>query len=111
MASLWLALDDVTETNGAMEMFKFSDAPQTRQTNLNVTRCVMCNVSRVTRHVSRVMYCREAETGADFFIKINEDDLSQLPHEKVVKMTLARGQAEFHDAYILHRSMENKSDK
>ena len=107
MASLWLALDDVTETNGAMEMFKFSDAPQTRHTNLNVTRCV-------TRHAcsfSRVMYCREAETGADFFIKINEDDLSQLPHEKVVKMTLARGQAEFHDAYILHRSMENKSDK
>ena len=68
-------------------------------------------MSRVTCNVSRVMYCREAETGADFFIKINEDDLSQLPHEKVVKMTLARGQAEFHDAYILHRSMENKSDK
>ena len=51
MASLWLALDDVTETNGAMEMFKFSDAPQTRHTNLNVTRCVTCHVSRVTRHV------------------------------------------------------------
>ena len=51
VASLWLALDEVTETNGAMEMFKFSDAPQTRHTNLNVTRCVTRHVSRVTCHV------------------------------------------------------------
>ena len=28
--SVWVALDDVTEDNGAMDMFKFSDLPQSR---------------------------------------------------------------------------------
>ena len=91
VATLWLALDDVTEENGAMEMFRFSDVPQTRNQNLNVTMV--------------------EETGADFFIKINQDVLDNLPSDKKVKMTLSRGQAEFHDAYILHRSMQNRSSK
>ena len=91
VATLWLALDDVTEENGAMEMFRFSDVPQTRNRNLNVTMV--------------------EETGADFFIKINQDVLDSLPSDKSVKMTLSRGQAEFHDAYILHRSMQNRSSK
>lgn len=91
VATLWLALDDVTEENGAMEMFRFSDVPQTRKQNLNVTMV--------------------EETGADFFIKINQDVLDNLPSDKKVKMTLSRGQAEFHDAYILHRSMQNRSSK
>ena len=91
VATLWLALDDVTEENGAMEMFRFSDVPQTRNQNLNVTMV--------------------EETGADFFIKIDQDVLDSLPSEKSVKMTLSRGQAEFHDAYILHRSLQNRSSR
>ena len=86
VATLWLALDDVTEDNGGMEMFTFSDVPETRNNNLNVTMVV--------------------ETGADFFIKINKDILDNLPSDKRVKMTLSRGQAEFHEAFILHRSLQ-----
>ena len=74
-----------------MEMFRFSDVPQTRKQNLNVTMV--------------------EETGADFFIKIDQDVLDSLPSEKSVKMTLSRGQAEFHDAYILHRSLQNRSSR
>ena len=70
VATLWLALDDVTEENGAMEMFRFSDVPQTRNQNLNVTMV--------------------EETGADFFIKIDQDVLDSIPSEKSVKMTLRK---------------------
>ena len=91
VASLWLALDDITEENGAMEMFTFKYLPQTRDRNLGVKKV--------------------EETGADFFIKIEEDVLNNLPMENVVKMTLRRGQSEFHDAHILHRSSENRSSR
>ena len=91
VATLWLALDDVTEENGAMDMFTFTDLPQTRASNLGVTK--------------------QDETGADFFIKIDQKHLDQLPVDKIKKMTLRRGQAEFHDAFILHRSGENKSTR
>merc|ERR1719260_713672 len=88
VASLWLALDDVTESNGAMDMFTFSALPSSRGTNLGVAK--------------------GEEVGADFFIKV---DVEGLPMEKMKKMTLKRGQAEFHDAYILHHSPENNSDR
>ena len=86
--SVWVALDDVTEDNGAMDMFKFSDLPQSRGSNIGVEKV--------------------EETGADFFIKVNPDIL---PLERAVKMELKRGQAEFHDAYVLHHSPENNSNK
>ena len=86
-----MALDDITEENGAMEMFTFKYLPQTRDRNLGVKKV--------------------EETGADFFIKIEEDVLNNLPMENVVKMTLRRGQSEFHDAHILHRSSENRSSR
>ena len=86
--SVWVALDDVTEENGAMDMFKFSDLPQSRGRNIGVEKV--------------------EETGADFFIKVNPDSL---PLERAIKMELKRGQAEFHDAFILHHSPENNSNK
>ena len=72
-------------------MFTFKYLPQTRDRNLGVKKV--------------------EETGADFFIKIEEDVLNNLPMENVVKMTLRRGQSEFHDAHILHRSSENRSSR
>ena len=69
-------------------MFSFSDLPISRGRNLGVSK--------------------GEEVGADFFIQVDTEDL---PMEKVKKMTLKRGQAEFHDAYILHHSPENHSDR
>ena len=71
-----------------MDMFTFPDLPSSRGKNLGVAQ--------------------GEEVGADFFIKVGTDDL---PMEKMKKMTLNRGQAEFHDAYILHHSPENNSDR
>ena len=88
VASLWLAIDDVTKDNGAMDMFSFSDLPASRDKNLGVSK--------------------GEEVGADFFIKVDTDGL---PMEKMKTMTLKRGQAEFHDAFILHHSSENTSQK
>jgi len=88
VASLWLAIDDVTIENGAMDMFSFSDLPASRDKNLGVLK--------------------GEEVGADFFIKVDTDDL---PMEKMKTMTLKRGQAEFHDAFILHHSSENTFQK
>ena len=85
--SVWLALDDVDEENGAMDMFKFSDLPQSR---------------------ARIGVEKVEETGADFFIKV---DPNILPLEKAIKMKLMKGQAEFHDAFILHHSPENNSNR
>ena len=87
--SVWLALDDVDEENGAMDMFKFSDLPQSRARNI-------------------VQVEKTEETGADFFIKVNPETL---PLEKAIKMKLSKGQAEFHDAFILHHSPENNSKR
>lgn len=86
--SIWLALDDVSEENGAMDMFKFSDMPQSRARNIGVEKV--------------------EETGADFFIKIKPESL---PLERAIKMELRRGQAEFHDAFVLHHSPENNSNR
>ena len=55
MTTLWLALDDVTQQNGAMRMLPFSLLPQSRGRNLGVAK--------------------GEETGADFFIKIEEEGL------------------------------------
>ena len=71
-----------------MDMFTFSKLPRSRGNNLGVAK--------------------GEEVGADFFIKVDTDGL---PMEKVKKMTLKRGQAEFHDAYILHHSPENNSNR
>jgi len=88
VASLWLALDDVTIENGAMDMFPFSTLPQSRGQNMGKVE--------------------GEEVGADFFIKV--DPASLPPTSDARKMTLKRGQAEFHDAYILHHSDENRSN-
>ena len=69
-------------------MFSFSDLPISRGRNLGVSK--------------------GEEVEADFFIQVDTEDL---PMEKVKKMTLKIGQAEFHDAYILHHSPENHSDR
>ena len=44
----------------------------------------------------------------DFFISVDPADL---PLERATKMLLQPGQAEFHDAFILHHSDENKSNR
>jgi len=90
VTSLWLALDDVTAENGAMDMFPFSALPKSRGQNLG-----------------RVV--EGEEVGADFFIKVDPASLPPISASK--KMTLKRGQAEFHDAYILHHSDENRSQR
>jgi len=89
-ATLWLALDDVTEENGAMDMFTFSAVPESRGQDL-----------------PKIQLAEEVST--EFFIKMDPAALAALPTEKAFKMELKRGQAEFHDAFILHHSNPNKS--
>jgi len=89
-ATLWIALDDVTEENGAMDMFTFSAVPESRGQNLPKIQL-------------------QEEVSTEFFIKMDPDALAALPTEKAFKMTLKRGQAEFHNAFILHHSNPNKS--
>jgi len=89
-ATLWLALDDVTEENGAMDMFTFSAVPESRGQDL-----------------PKIQLAEEVST--EFFIKMDPAALDALPTEKAFKMELKRGQAEFHDAFILHHSNPNKS--
>jgi len=89
-ATLWIALDDVTEENGAMDMFTFSAVPESRGQDL-----------------PKIQLAEEVST--EFFIKMDPAALASLPLEKATKMELKRGQAEFHDAFILHHSNPNKS--
>jgi len=89
-ATLWIALDDVTEENGAMDMFTFSAVPKSRGQNLPKIQL-------------------QEEVSTEFFIKMDPAALEALPTEKAFKMTLKRGQAEFHDAFILHHSNPNRS--
>jgi len=89
-ATLWIALDDVTEENGAMDMFTFSAVPESRGQDL-----------------PKIQLAEEVST--EFFIKMDPAALAALPLEKATKMELKRGQAEFHDAFILHHSNPNKS--
>merc|ERR1719381_270123 len=70
-----------------MDMFSFSTMPQSRGQNLGKVE--------------------GEEFGADFFIKVDPTLLP--PKSDAQKMTLKRGQAEFHDAFILHHSDENRS--
>ena len=85
-----MALDDVTTENGAMDMFSFTALPESRGNNLGKIQ--------------------GEEVGADFFIKVGFllgpfaqiDPASLPPLSTARKMTLRRGQAEFHDAFILH---------
>ena len=53
-----------------MEMFRFSNVPQT--------------ITLMSR------WWKKKETGADFFIKIDQDVLDSLPSEKSVKMTFRK---------------------
>ena len=69
-------------------MFTFSAVPNSRGKNLGEIK--------------------GEEVWAEFFIEV---DTAALPMEKIKKMTLKRGQAEFHDAYILHHSDENNSNR
>jgi len=89
-ATLWLALDDVNAENGAMDMFTFNAVPESRGQNL-----------------PKLQLAEEVST--EFFIKMDPKALEALPEEKATKMELKRGQAEFHDAFILHHSNPNKS--
>jgi len=89
-ATLWIALDDVTVENGAMDMFTFSAVPESRGKNL-----------------PKIQLAEEVST--EFFIKMDPAALASLPTEKAVKMELKRGQAEFHSAFTLHHSNPNKS--
>jgi len=89
-ATLWLALDDVTAENGAMDMFTFSAVPESRGQDL-----------------PKIQLAEEVST--EFFIKMDPAAQAALPTEKAFKMELKRGQAEFHDAFILHHSNPNKS--
>merc|ERR1739845_102610 len=83
-------LDDVTTENGAMDMFTFNAVPESRGQNL-----------------PKLQLAEEVST--EFFIKMDPKALEALPEEKTTKMELKRGQAEFHDAFILHHSNPNKS--
>jgi len=72
-ATLWLALDDVTEENGAMDMFTFSAVPESRGQDL-----------------PKIQLAEEVST--EFFIKMDPAALAALPTEKAFKMELKRGQ-------------------
>jgi len=72
-ATLWIALDDVTEENGAMDMFTFSAVPESRGQDL-----------------PKIQLAEEVST--EFFIKMDPAALAALPTEKALKMELKRGQ-------------------
>jgi len=87
--TLWMALDDITKENGAMDMYPFSVLPETKGKNLKTTH--------------------GEEIGTNFNIQLDPSSLP--PVSLSQKMTMKRGEAQFHDAYILHHSDENNSEK
>ncbi|CAE7732607.1 unnamed protein product, partial [Symbiodinium pilosum] len=94
VASLWLAVDDVTAENGAMEVLPFTAQPES--CGKNVPREFIKDAGGST-------------TGFDNFnLSLDEGRLNA--HRKRT-VAIRRGEAEFHSAFTIHRSDPNHSSR
>ena len=94
VASLWLALDDVDESNGAMEVLPFSVQPE------SASRSVPEN------------FIHNAGGNTKGFDNFNLTlDSSKLNVNQGKGVFLNRGEAEFHSAFTIHRSDPNRSSR
>lgn len=94
VASLWLALDDVTDENGPMEVLTFEDQPESSHQNVPMS------------------FVLDAGGSTKGFENFNLSlDASKLNATRAKRLLLRRGEAEFHSAHTIHRSEANKSDR
>ncbi|CAJ1450604.1 unnamed protein product [Effrenium voratum] len=92
VTSLWLALDPVTQRNGAMEVLPFSAQPESCQTLPKE-------------------FVVDSGGSTDGFDNFNLSlDETKLNVSKRRRVSIQRGEAEFHSAYTIHRSDANRSD-
>jgi ectoine hydroxylase-related dioxygenase (phytanoyl-CoA dioxygenase family) len=90
VASIWLALDDVTDENGPMDVLPFSACPASRGRNVDEL-LIRTNSSD--------------DSGFDNFnITLDGSKLSGAR-----RVLIKRGEAEFHSAWTIHRSDPNRS--
>ena len=94
VASLWLPLDDVDETNGAMEILPFSAQPESK--NRSVPEDFILNSGGCTKGFD------------NFNLTLNAKKLNVMGKKSVF---INRGEAEFHSAWTIHRSDENRSSR
>jgi len=91
VASMWLALDDVRGDGGVMEVLPFSAA-------------------EATRGRSAAELVRDAGGATDGFDNFNLSlDSARLGVEGLRRVEIARGEAEWHSAFVAHRSDANAS--
>jgi len=91
VASLWLTLDDLHEDSGIMEVLPFSAAPATRD-----------------RDVRELVVDAGGDT--DGFDNFNLAlDAARLDVSGKRRVVMARGEAEWHGAHVVHRSDANTS--
>ena len=94
VASLWLALDDVDKTNGAMEVLPFSAQPESEN------RCVPEGF---------ILDSGGSTKGFDNFnLTLNQEKLNAQRKKSVF---IRRGEAEFHSSWTIHRSDPNRSSR
>ena len=94
VASLWLTMDDVDTTNGAMEILPFSAQPE------SANRCVPPDF---------ILDSGGNTKGFDNFnLTLDKQKLNVQSKKGVF---IRRGEAEFHSAWTIHRSDPNHSDR
>ena len=92
VASIWLALDDVTDENGPMDVLPFSACPASRGRNVDE------------------MLTRTNDSDDSGFDNFNITlDSSKLDSSGARRVLIKRGEAEFHSAWTIHRSDPNLS--
>ncbi|CAK9079943.1 unnamed protein product [Durusdinium trenchii] len=93
VTSLWLALDEVTRENGAMEVLPFSAQPESRR---NLPQEFILDSGGSTKAFD------------NFNLSLDSSKLNVAQKRPVL---LQRGEAEFHSAYTIHRSEPNRSER
>ena len=94
VASLWLALDDVDESNGAMDVLSFSAQPESAYKN--VPEDFILNSGGSTKGFD------------NFNLTLSASKLNGHMKKSVL---IKRGEAEFHSAWTIHRSDPNHSSR
>ena len=91
---MWLALDDIDETNGGMEVLSFTAQPESK--NQNVPKEFILNSGGETKGFD------------NFNLTLDENKLNVKCKKSVF---VKRGEAEFHSAWTIHRSDPNHSSR
>ena len=94
VASLWLAIDDVDKSNGAMEVLPCSVQPESA--NKSVPEDFILNSGGSTKGFD------------NFNLTLNEHKLNAKGKKSV---SIKRGEAEFHSSWTIHRSDPNISNR